>query len=305
MKKGRVAVITRTKNRTILLRRAIESVTGQTFQDWIMVIVNDGGDREDVEGLVAEYGNAFKGRCLLLHNERSLGMEAASNIGIRSSESDYLVIHDDDDSWHPAFLEKCVQFLDSNPHPTMGGVITYSVRILEKVVGDKIVTEHKEPFNRWLRSVTLFRMCSGNVFPPISFVYRRDVLNEVGYYREDLPVLGDWEFNLRFMNKYDIFLIPEELAYYHHRLAIRDGEYSNSVVGDDSKHVFYDALLRNELLRKDLERNTIGMGYLVNISKSFEVVHGQIYPVELILNRLKKINWLRRLVKKLIPTPGQ
>ncbi len=298
MKRSKVAVITRTKNRKILLRRAIESVLGQTFQDWIMVIVNDGGAKKEVVDLVAEYRDKFKDRYLIIHNETSFGMEAASNIGIKSSDSKYVVIHDDDDSWHPSFLEKCVAFLDKNTYKNTKGVITYSIRVLEKIENNKVINEKKEPFNAWLKSVTLYRMCSSNIFPPVSFVYDRDVLDKIGYYREDMPVLGDWEFNLRFLSKYDIFLIPEELAFYHHRLAIKDGVYSNSVVGDDSKHVFYDTLLRNELLRKDMEKNTIGLGYLVNIGKSFEIVHLQISTFENLLNRLKNVTWLKRLVKR-------
>ena len=41
---GRVAIITRTKDRPFLLPRAIDSVLKQTQGDWIHVIVNDGGD---------------------------------------------------------------------------------------------------------------------------------------------------------------------------------------------------------------------------------------------------------------------
>lgn len=50
----RVAVITRTKDRKILLRRALESVCGQTFQDFMWVVVNDGGNREEVDRIVEE-----------------------------------------------------------------------------------------------------------------------------------------------------------------------------------------------------------------------------------------------------------
>lgn len=297
MKKHKVAIITRTKNRTILLRRAIESILGQTFQDWIMVIVNDGGEKEDVDKLVAEYQDKFRDRCLIINNTTSLGMEAASNKGLQASESEYIVIHDDDDAWAPAFLEKCVQFLDGNHHPNTAGVITYSIRVLERLEDNRLITEQTEPFNSWLKAISFFRMCSGNIFPPISFVYKRTVLDEIGYYREDMPVLGDWEFNLRFIRKYDIHLIPEELSYYHHRLSLKNGNYSNSVVVDDRKHKFYDAFLRNELLRKDLDTNTIGMGYLLNISKGFEDIHSQIFPIEQFITRLKSINWLRKLAK--------
>ena len=49
MKEYKIAIITRTKNRPLLLRRAINSVLKQTLKDWIMVIVNDGGSKEEVE----------------------------------------------------------------------------------------------------------------------------------------------------------------------------------------------------------------------------------------------------------------
>lgn len=293
-----VAVITRTKDRTLLLRRAVESVLAQTFQDWIMVIVNDGGASAPVDELVEAYKDRFNGRSCVIHNETCLGMEAASNIGLKGSESRYVVIHDDDDSWHPAFLQRCTEFLDSNPSPRIAGVITHTVRVLERITHDRVVVEGKEPFNTWCKSVTIYRMAASNIFPPISFVYERRVLDQIGCYREDLPVLGDWEFNLRFVRRYDIFLIPEKLAFYHHRPDATSGVFSNSVIGGDSKHLFYDALLRNELLREDLDHNRIGMGYLSNISKSFDILHGQLSLITTVTGRLKRIRWLKRFLKR-------
>lgn len=295
MEKPKVGIITRTKNRTILLRRAIESVLGQIHQDWKMIIVNDGGTPADVENLVAQYAEKAQGRIKICHNPKSLGMEAASNVGLRAIDSDYVVIHDDDDSWHPSFLQHCVSFLDNNSLPSVKGVITHSIRIIESIDGADIVLKHQEPFNQWLREITLYRMAAGNIFPPISFVYHKDVLDEIGYYREDFPVLGDWEFNLRFLRRFDIFLIPEGLAYYHHRVTSETGEYSNSVIKDDSHHKFYDALLRNEMLRKDLDAGGLGLGYLMNVGRSFETAHAQIAPIEAFINSLRNIRLLKRI----------
>ena len=78
-------------------------------------------------------------------------MEAASNIGLKASESEYVVIHDDDDSWYPLFLEKCVAFLSENRYPNVAGVITHTVRVLERIENEKLITEQREPFNSWCR----------------------------------------------------------------------------------------------------------------------------------------------------------
>ncbi|MFC0213244.1 glycosyltransferase family 2 protein [Paenibacillus chartarius] len=293
---NKVAVITRTKNRNILLKRALESVTRQTHENWVMVIVNDGGEPNAVNELVNKYNT--EGKIITIHNPESVGMEAASNIGIKKVESDYIVIHDDDDSWHPTFLERTVNHLTNvEKSKNVKGVITHSTRIIERIENDTVIIDFKEPYNTWINSVTLYRMAAGNVFPPISFVFKREVIDEIGLYREDLPVLGDWDFHLRFIEKYNIDVIHEQLAYYHHRVTLQHGDYSNSVFGGNNKHLYYDTFLRNDYLRKDLEQNKVGLGFLVNIAKSFEVVHAQISPLEKAVEKIKNNKLVRKILK--------
>ncbi len=271
MSAPKVAVITRTKDRALLLRRAIASVLGQRFTDWQLVIVNDGGAPAPVDALVAEHRAVLGDRVRVIHHAQSKGMEAASNAGLKASQSDYVVIHDDDDSWHPDFLFETVAFLENNPTLIgLGGVITHSLRVIERIENEQVIETARDPFNTWLEGVTLYRLAGRNAFPPISFVYKRRILDEIGYYREDLPVLGDWDFNLRFVAKYEIAVIPKTLAYYHHRAQAQSGAYGNTVVGGLDKHRYFDAYVRNELLRKELAAGTPGLGLLVGISHSFE-----------------------------------
>lgn len=300
---ARVAVITRTKNRNILLRRAIQSVTGQTFQDWVHVIVNDGGEPSLLDDLVNEYIDVYRGRLHVVHNPTSLGMEAASNVGIRNSRSEYLVIHDDDDSWRPSFLQRCVEYLDAPP-PVLGtplcGVATYATRIMEKMNGSTVQTIGTEPFNTWMTGVSLYRMACNNSLPPISFVFSRVAMEEVGMFREDLPVLGDWDFHLRFIAHFEIGLIREELANYHQRLSLTDGIYGNTTIAQDDNHRRYDHLLRNDLLRRDLANNQVGLGFLVNIVHSFEVLNSQLHYFSSLFHRLKVVRPLRWLYFKIM-----
>lgn len=301
MNHARVAVITRTKNRTILLIRAIRSVLGQTCQDWHHVIVNDGGDPSEVCKVLEPFRKAYQSRLTVIDNRTSVGMEAASNMGIRACSSEFVVIHDDDDSWEPTFLVRCLEFMDSPTVPLLnreyGGVITYSLRILEEMDGENVRTVNTEPFNTWMSAVSLYRLAASNTFPPISFLFKRKVLEKVGYFREDLPVLGDWDFHLRVCLCYEIGLIPDLLANYHHRLSVFSGVYGNTVIAADSKHRTYENLYRNELLRQDLESGRIGLGFIVNIGRSFEHVHSQIWPIERVITKLKKNSWLRRLAR--------
>jgi glycosyltransferase involved in cell wall biosynthesis len=280
-----VAVVTRTKNRNVLLRRALESVLGQTFDDWVMVVVNDGGVVHEVDQLLDRYKDRFNGRLKVIHHKKSRGMEAASNAGIQFVDSEYVIIHDDDDSWHPDFLKLSLKFLwKRRRNLRVKGVITYSVLVQEEIHKDAVIVRSVEPFNKWLNGKILFsRMISQNVFPPVSFLYERSVFDEIGLYNEELPVLGDWEFNLRFMSKFEIVVLPKELAYYHHRQKSLHSHYGNSVIAGQDKHVIYDSFLRNELLRQDLLNGDAGLGHLVNDYRSLESL---MYDVGTISSRL-------------------
>lgn len=216
MKIPKVAIITRTKNRAILLKRAIKSVAAQSFGDYIHVIVNDGGATDEVEKTV-DASNVNSSRIRIIHNRNSVGMEAASNLGIESSDSMYVVIHDDDDSWQPNFLEETVSFLDSRSD--VQGVTTPCLKVVEKICNATVEYLHASPYGGKGPEVSLMDMERENQFPPITFLYRRKVYEAIGMYNPTLPTLGDWDFNLRFLERFRIARIESTTAFYHCRPA--------------------------------------------------------------------------------------
>jgi len=165
-------------------------------------------------------------------------MEAASNRGIRASRSAWISIHDDDDSWHPDFLGRTTTHLQKTPTArNVQGVVTQTTRIVEEIAGNDITRIHSHSFNPDLRSISILRMAQENTFPPISFLFDRKTATEVGLFNEALPVLGDWEFNLRFLLHANIDVIPQELAFYHHRTPSNTPQnYGNTVTEQDLLH---------------------------------------------------------------------
>ena len=265
-----VAIITRTKNRPLLLRRAAESVARQTYDGYVWVVVNDGGDEADVREVI-EQSAVDRRKIILVSNARSLGMEAASNVGISNSQSDFVLIHDDDDSLHEDYLKEAVTLLTGARGKRYGGVITHSLYVSEEIRGDQIIEHTRVPYRDWVRNVQLAEMVCENFFPPISFLYRRSMWEEIGGYNESLPVLGDWYFNLEFLLQADIAVIQKPLAYYHHRDRgdpARSSLYTNSVIGGVSKHEEFGSIVRNEFFRKNATKNpaalAILLGYTTN-----------------------------------------
>jgi glycosyltransferase involved in cell wall biosynthesis len=245
-----IAVIVRTVNRPQFLRRALLSIGQQTFQDYICVVVCDGGD---LAAVVFECTQApiDPRRLMVIDNKTSHGMEAASNIGIGRVMSEFITVHDDDDSWEPEFLQRAVAFLGDPNRARYGGVVTWATYVSEVTTPAGPVIKNRRPF-RTDNVVQIMEMARGNLFPPIAFLFRRKIYDRLGGYNETLPVLGDWEFNLRFLLEADIGVIGDPLANYHHRDLEPDPAFGNTVISERDRHAEFDAVVRNSLLRSML-----------------------------------------------------
>lgn len=294
----KVAVITRTKDRPIMLPRVLESLSRQVTDDFVWVLVNDAGESNAVES-IARQGRDRGMDVLLIHRQESVGMEAASNDGVRKSESEYVVIHDDDDTWEPQFLQSTIEYMDCNIH--IPGVVTWSNRIDEVINDNSIDIKACYPYNHSLKNLYLSDMAIENRFPPISFLFRRSIYEKLGGFDESLPVLGDWDFHLRVLMEGDIHIIQKGLANYHFRInSERDDIYGNTVDTGLEKHVLYDAVYRNRKLREDIAAGRSGIGTLLAIGQMLRRLNNMADTLERIsqITRNNRIlAFLRRLVR--------
>jgi glycosyltransferase involved in cell wall biosynthesis len=251
-----VAIIMRTRDRPVLLSRAIASVCAQTFPDWHLQVVNDGGDAATVDDVIRGRAAELEGRVTVLHNEISRGMEAASNLAIKTSNSAYLAVHDDDDSWHPEFLARTAQHLDL----TADAAVAVRTEIVwEHVEGSDVSELSREIFCPDIRAFSLGDMLLHNRTVPISVLYRRSVHDEIGYFREDLAAVGDWEFWLRLAQTTHSlgFIDGEPLAFWHQRREA-EGALANSMIVGLAEHKRLDQMVRDDALRSYARENGIG-----------------------------------------------
>jgi len=251
-----VAIIVRTKDRPTLLRRALRSITGQTLAAWECVIVNDGGNTEETAAVVAEFAG-FEERITIVSAARSRGRWVSANAGVLASNAPLVVIHDDDDTWDPHFLQQCVNYLDENPQA--GGVVSRIEIVWEREVADGFETVSTEIFQPDLAAPTLADTLLFNRFVPIAFVYRRSLHEELGLYDDTLPVVGDWAFNLKVLARGPLeYLSDEPLARWHQRVDAR-GSSANSVIGSRSAHDRFDARIRDDALREHVSSQGLGL----------------------------------------------
>ena len=247
----RVTVVTRTRNRPVLLTRALQSVGAQSFQDLELVIVNDAGSTEPVESALAGAPQWLKERTRVVTNETSHGREAALEDGLAVSSCEFFAIHDDDDSWEPGFLATCVAHLDE--HPEHGAVAARCDVIKETVTQEGLVERDRWVLEEDKESWTLIDTMVSNYVPPISQLIRREVADRIGHWDGSLLTQADWDFNLRLLATSPVgFINGEPLAHWHHR-DTTDGTLGNSVVVDAVHHRSDNLAIRDRYARLSLE----------------------------------------------------
>lgn len=261
MAKTKIAIITRTRDRSLLLERALKSVAMQSYQEYIHVIVNDGGDKKAVEEAVKKYGNANATH--FVHNEKAVGHTKALNQGIEAVDSEYITILDDDDSWPERRLEKTVQYLDETKEKAV--VVKMDVVIEEIVDGEiKKLSQHLHP-ESGEGEISLFKQCYKNYISNGIVTYRRDLYNELGGYDETLEVGEDWDFGIKMLLKCDVgFLRDEEPLFFYHQRPKQKGSDGNSVHVNVRQQERTINIIRNRYLRQDIENRHLGVGYIMN-----------------------------------------
>ena len=294
----------RTYERPVLLARAIASVQLQKFTDWELIVVNNGGQQSGVDAVVRTAMNSTpSGTIRVLHLPDRVGMEEASNAGLADSDSEFFVIHDDDDSWDSRFLEVAVATLWSNTNAA--AAVTGVTRIYETFRGRTVWPVSHEDFPLSQGRLTYRGMIGGNTFPPIAALFRRSVLNTVGNFDSSLPVLGDWEFNLRAVAAGDFVFIPERLAHYHTRTPDSDAVSGNSITVGEELHRDVKLQLQDRWL-KEPAVNGVNKGAL-SIAAAAEALTGELQintpivhvDIEHIANRTAEIIKLQRLSRRI------
>src|SRR4051794_30966763 len=95
----KVSIILPTFNRADTIMRAIRSVQAQSFQDWELIVVDDGSTDNTVALLTSVDAR------IMVVRQANQGMTEARNTGIRAASGDYFAFLDSDDEFMPHHLE--------------------------------------------------------------------------------------------------------------------------------------------------------------------------------------------------------
>lgn len=161
----------------------LESVFAQTFQDYEVVVVNDGSpDTPELERAIAPW----RDRLTYLHTE-NCGLAGARNNGIRAARGDLIALLDSDDVWEPNYLEVQVRKLDEDP---TADIVYPNAVIFGQAPG---LVE----FPRSKGEVTFVSLVRETCVVVVSVLARRRAFERVGLFDENLRSCEDFDMWLR------------------------------------------------------------------------------------------------------------
>ncbi|HWO93222.1 MAG TPA: glycosyltransferase, partial [Dehalococcoidia bacterium] len=200
-----VSVIVRTHNRPDDLKIALNSLAWQSFDDFEVIVVNDGGC--DVSEVLSSYEEHLRLEHVI--NESPRGPSAAANDGLAAARGKYVAFLDDDDIAYPFHLASLVSCADRSQAPV---VYSHYNRALVRGHGDEaLVLEraHMPPW-RYDRSELLVQ----NRPAVHTWLVARHVFDRHGLFDADLTILWDWDFLLRVTEKSPLVGLPRETCEY-------------------------------------------------------------------------------------------
>lgn len=187
------------------LKKSVESVLSQTFNDFEFIILDDCSTNENCRKILEKYKNT-DGRIRVIRNEKNIGLTKSLNKGLDICEGKYVARIDSDDLADPHRLEKQLEFMENNPKFVLCGSWSLNINEKDEIIGEKkLYTDYKE-----IKKKLLYF----NFFTHSSLFFRKDIAKEVGGYSEDVKKSQDYDFILKMSARYPIANIPLFLCYY-------------------------------------------------------------------------------------------
>jgi len=181
----------------VRIQRAIESVLNQSVPPREVIVVND-GSTDGVEALVQSRYPAVS-----LLSQPNRGVSAARNLGIRTSQAEWIAFLDSDDEWLSTKLAMQSQWLQMHPDIRICHCDEIWMRNLQRVNPKR---RHRKQ-GGWIY-LNCLPLC---VISPSAVLIHRSVFDTVGTFDESLPACEDYDLWLRVTHRFKVGYVDQPL----------------------------------------------------------------------------------------------
>lgn len=181
-----VSIVLPTYNGERFLRQAIESIIKQKYTDWELIIVND-CSTDSTPDIAKEYAS-MDSRIRIINNDVNKKLPESLNIGFRSARGKYLTWTSDDNLYLPDAIYEMHSYLEEN-HESM--MVCTKINYIDESGKETGLSISYDPH-------TIYAHDSVGA----CFMYRRQVINDVGEYDTDMFCAEDYDYWLRILKCY-------------------------------------------------------------------------------------------------------
>jgi glycosyltransferase involved in cell wall biosynthesis len=200
-----VSVLIPNYNRSLMLQDAIQSVLAQSYQDFEIIVVDD-GSTEDIPSAIAPFAD----RVQYVRKENA-GCASARNHGLGLVKGEFTAFLDNDDLWLPQKLERQVEVLQSRPDV---GMVSCQAYVMDDSA--RVFARPAQGADRVSPLVSLAELSEQNVIVGggSSEIVRTQALRDIGGFNSTVEFVDDWDCWLRLGRQWQIWMVPEPLSYY-------------------------------------------------------------------------------------------
>lgn len=192
-----VTIVTPSFNQGQFIRATIESVLSQDYPN-LEYIIMDGGSTDQTADVVRDYSSR-----VTWISEKDRGQSHAINKGFRMARGIYAGWLNSDDVLLPGAIRSALCGFRANPH---AGAVYGEGYLIDKNGNVTGRFPWTETFNLWrLMYLSDYVLQQGALF-------RKDLLEEIGYLREDLHYAMDWDLLIRIAKRAPLEYVPEYLG---------------------------------------------------------------------------------------------
>ena len=290
------SVIIPTYNRLELLKRAINSVLNQSFQEFEVIVVDDYSSDDTWEWL--KENNDI--RIHSYRNNDNKGPSINRNFAVSKSNFDYIAFLDDDDFWYDNHLLSLRDLIISFPDAGLFSnsyIINYGSKKVKAIHDNKFLDGTTTEFSKFECFTNTNSLCA-----PSATVIPKNIYLEVGGFDSDISIAEDIDLQVRIGLKYSIVHNRKFTVEYDQST----GDHLSLNHINDNNAISFDKYLKEELeypyLNQWLDniRFQIGMKFLEAGSKKYKTLFNTIHPNNLSFLKRGFINLNYNLMRFII-----
>lgn len=220
------SIIMPTYNRKHCIKNAIDSLLAQTYQEFELIIIDDGSSDDTGEYLKNIYKEEFGlGKIRYYFLEKNQGASFARNRGLAETKYNWIGYLDSDNKMRENFLDTFVNYIQENPN------IYVFYAQLNCINSGKIVGEDFD----------FGKLLIGNYIDLGVFIHSANLYKEFGGFDNNLSRLIDWDLIIRYTERYKPFFIEKVILDYY------DGKEFSRITNNDSHNKNYKRVVINYL----------------------------------------------------------